>query len=378
MPFSRLIRLYSACFLLTALAAASAFAQPTVATTTGVELKDLGTTYTRAQSADWLNPKRFAVGRWDGTISIFRPKSTVDEFGPVLVDVVTPPAQKGVELVADVDDRLFISSNDESSLILWRYDRNAYRCKCLLFDSKFGTAVSAAAVKTSAGRCVVVGHANGYLSFWTAKGESLALERGVSIRSPNPIKWEYQTWHIRGVADCGDGRVVTASEDGDLCLVSVSTGKVIYRQRYNPEAQRGMNDVDVEGNLVAAVNCSVGAQDKNFWLFEIVGDSLRPLASTNLIKDSSRPQVFAFAVELASYQDANHFLVSTEEGLLWLGNVDADSISITSDRKVSAEGGAALAVEANPLTILAAADQVQLFTLGPKTAPLADPETTSP
>ena len=330
------------------------------------ELKSLGTTYCRTQSAAWLEDKLFAVGRWDGSIGVFRPKSTAEEFGPVLVTVLAGPAAKGIELVAKINDQMFLSSNNSASLASWKKSGASYTPTIVPYDAKYGVAVSATTVRSKEGEYMAVGHAEGYLSFWQLQAETLKMERAVSLRSPKPIEWQFQSWHIRGVAGAGAGRLATASEDGDICLVSVPEGKVLTRQRYNPTAQRGLNAVAVCDNLLAVVNCSIGKEDRNLWLFQIERDSLQPVDSINLIKDTSRDQVFAFSVGMVKYAKGISFLASTEEGLIWLGHLDGNKFHVDGELKVDCEGGAALAIEEDPLTILSAAHDVQLFTLGPK------------
>ena len=38
-------------------------------------IQPAGTTYERAQVLDWINDNTFAIGRWDGSITVFRNSS---------------------------------------------------------------------------------------------------------------------------------------------------------------------------------------------------------------------------------------------------------------------------------------------------------------
>lgn len=347
---------------------------PTLAQAAAVELKPLGTSYNRAQSAAWIRPDRFAVGRWDGTLTVFRPKSLEGEWGPVLVQSLTTPARQGIQLVASVSQRLFITSNDTRSLALWRSLGDAGYCGSVVgYDPRLGVAVSAAAVATQSGPMVAVGHSAGFVSIWAVSGDMLRLVKAVSIRSPEPVAWSGQSWHIRGIEPYAQGKVVTVSEDGDVCLLAIPEGKVLYRQRYHQRARRGLNDLAVWNDTVAVVNCAVGADDKNLWVYRLDGDRLALVAAEKLAQDCKRTQVFAFSVELVPYQDQLRFLATTEEGLLWLGRVGADMIYVDSELQVAAEGAPVLALHRDPLTILSVAHKIQTFTLGPR--PAVSPET---
>lgn len=66
-----------------------------------------------------------------------------------------------------------------------------------------------------------------------------------------------------------DGIVITAAEDGDLCLVDVASMRVVHRQRYNPDAQPGLNGLALHGDLLLATNCTVGTGERNLWLYRI-------------------------------------------------------------------------------------------------------------
>ena len=77
-----------------------------------------GVTYTMAQEASWVDGQHFAVGRWDGSLSIFafNDSSTA---GPVISKAVNTPALEGVQMITWLAPGLFASSNDDSSIVLW-------------------------------------------------------------------------------------------------------------------------------------------------------------------------------------------------------------------------------------------------------------------
>jgi len=143
------------------------------------ELKSLGTTYNWAQSADWLGESRFVVGRWDGTLTVFRPKSAADEFGPVLVDSLATPSRQGIQLVGKITEGVFISSNDAKSLVVWKSGRSGYEGDIKEYDSKYGVAVSSATVWAKGGQLLALGHSEGYVQFGRSRPtDSILSELG--------------------------------------------------------------------------------------------------------------------------------------------------------------------------------------------------------
>jgi hypothetical protein len=190
------------------------------------------------------------------------------------------------------------------------------------------------------------------------------LIRAVSLRSKDPVSWQFQSWHIRGLAACGPGRAVSVSEDGDICLLEIPSGKILSRRRYNATAQRGLNDVATLGDLVAVVNCAVGSADHNLWIYRISGNSLVPLGSHKLVLDELRDPVFTFSVELFEFEGQPHFVASTEEGLIWLGMVKDNRIVVLNQMRMAIEGVGVLALNPQRQTVLAVGHKVQLFSVG--------------
>ncbi|HWO27586.1 MAG TPA: hypothetical protein VNO32_02190 [Candidatus Acidoferrum sp.] len=77
-----------------------------------------GVTYTMAQETTWIDMQHFAVGRWDGSLSIFAFNASPTA-GPVISKAVNTPAFEGVQMITWLAPGVFVSSNDESSIIVW-------------------------------------------------------------------------------------------------------------------------------------------------------------------------------------------------------------------------------------------------------------------
>ena len=340
-------------------------------------LIQVGTTYSRAQVATWLDAKRFIVGRWDGTITVFHTKSSESEIGPILIDAVTTPSKQGIEMMASLGGGQFVSSNDGQSIVWWRQIDNNFSPLTLPFALKYGVAVSAVRVDRHEQNWLLVGHQHGYLTIWSLSDDNARrcqaagppkprLIRAISLRSSDPVPWQWQSWHIRGMAACGQGRVISVAEDGDICLLEVPSGRTLSRRRYNAPAQRGLNDVAVLGDLVAVVNCAVGNEDNNLWIYRVAGNSLELVAGEKLILDKTSDQVFTFSVELFEFDGQPHFVASTEEGLIWLGTVKDNKIIVLNQTKVAFEGGVVLALAPSNETVLSVGHKIQTFAIGPR------------
>lgn len=101
------------------------------------------------------------------------------------------------------------------------------------------------------------------------------------------------------------------------------------------------------------------------WLYRIDQDHIIPLDSINLEKQTSRPQVYNFSVELIRLADSLYFLASTEEGLIWIGTVDANHLKVSSDAEVAPPtGGAAIDIRDDG-EVAAAAFDVELLRIQP-------------
>src|SRR5271156_2664606 len=91
------------------------------------KLAQTSQTYDRAQASAWINADRVAVGRWDGTLTIFRPAQT-QEYGPVLTQVLTAPSLKPVVAVIPVSPTSFVISNGDDSIALCSGDGKSFAC----------------------------------------------------------------------------------------------------------------------------------------------------------------------------------------------------------------------------------------------------------
>jgi hypothetical protein len=78
-----------------------------------------GATYSMAQEAAWLDGEHFAVGRWDGSLTVFRfnPGQTS---GPLITTGASSPASEGVQMITWLSPGRFATSNDTGSMIVWR------------------------------------------------------------------------------------------------------------------------------------------------------------------------------------------------------------------------------------------------------------------
>jgi hypothetical protein len=187
------------------------------------------------------------------------------------------------------------------------------------------------------------------------------LQTAIDLRSKNPIPSPYPLKNIRGVAGWSDTKIVAGSEDGDLTMIDMASGKILFRQRYNSSAQRGINSISVLGDFLLVSNCSVGRTDRNLWLFRIEPTQFVLLDSINLIDDQARSQSFDFDADLGNIDGKLRFFASTEEGYLWTGAIENNRLAVSKTAFVASEGGALLDISPDATTLLAAADKVFLF-----------------
>ena len=331
-------------------------------------LKELGTLYSIAQELRWLDDQRFAIGRWDGTLTVFN-FPNVPAPNPSITSAAVSPAFSGVEMIVDVSSTMFASSCDGSSIALW--EKNVIQqCTGIpmhkaTYDPSVGVANSGTVVASGGKRFLLTGHAEGYVLIWEIDAAANALQLAISIttRSPNPIHSPYRLWNIREIAPVADGIAVCGSEDGDICFITVPDGAIRSRTRYNPSAQRGINDLSVLGDYLAVANCSVGSNDKNLWLFRIKDFGITLLDSKDLKADASTPQAFNFDVELARQGNRTTYFSATQEGLLWIGDVQNDRLMDGSNLPISSHFGAALNFRASRGLLAVAGDNIHLFRL---------------
>ena len=136
---------------------------------------------------------------------------------------------------------------------------------------------------------------------------------------------------------------------------------------FNPAAQRGINSVSAHGDKLLVSNCSVGADDYNTWYFSVdpATWSLTLLDKANLIADTSLVQAFNFDTIWGAYSGGMCWFASTEEGLLWMGTVTGDKLSVLGSESL-ADGsfGAALAYAANPGRLVATIGNLYQYQTG--------------
>ena len=331
-------------------------------------IQPAGTTVTFAQTMSWFDKAHFAVGRWDGTISIFRIPNP-NEFGPVVTQAMALPSGHGVEMVVAVDKTTIASSDTSDSLILWRRKTNPIDdpgkgfelSERLSYDASYGTANSGLALTLSGTEYLISGHENGYVLFWTKMADgAFKLAKIVDVKSTSTPANPWGLRNIRGLGIWRD-RVVAGSEDGDVVALSVPDGKEVFRTRYNDKAQRGINNISILGDLLLVANCAVGSNDKNLWLFDL--SSGKPILSDaeNLAVDLSKSQVFDFDAVLASGPNGPIFFSSTEEGFLWEGDVVGGRLVVTGITKSSPEGGSIIAIDPDDDLVAVATYAIRLF-----------------
>lgn len=308
-----------------------------------------------AQELAWLDASHFAVGRWDGSMSIFQFNQS-PQLGPVIAKAINTPSAEGVQMITLLVPGLFVTSNDAQSMIVWQSPSGRWSdlvmAQRLAYSSSLGVANSGASYVTPNGAALflIVGHAGGFVTIWQSgsDGSAITLIETVDVRSATPVN-PWGLHNVRGVglvsATDSAGFVITGSEDGDLCLVRVPDGTVVSRIVYNPTAQRGINSLAVsEGNLLVA-NCAVGNDDSNLWSYSVdaLSGSIVSTGSAKLVVDPTRAQVFNFDVIWGQYAGGPCWFSATEEGYLWMGTATAGGgIAIIGSQKVTSPLGAAI------------------------------------
>jgi hypothetical protein len=332
-----------------------------------------GATYSMAQEAAWLDAEHFAVGRWDGSLSIFRFAPGVST-GPIITTSASSPSSEGVQMITWLSPRTFASSNDAGSMIVWRAaSAEAWAglepASVLRYDAGFGEANSGDSVVLGSELYLIVGHAQGCLTIWSgAQGSTdLQLVRSVDIRAAHAVN----PWNLHNVRSVsllatagGAALVVTGSEDGDLCVVRVPDGTIVSRTVFNPAAQRGINCVAAWGSHLLVANCAVGPEDRNLWYYGVDLDTgrIELRDSINLNVNPSAPQVFNFCTVWGFYDGGSCFFSSTEEGALWMGTVDGSKLSILGYREVTSPMGSALAFHTSGKLVMVGYDLHEFIT----------------
>lgn len=316
-----------------------------------------GVTYNMAQSIGWVDADHFVVGRWDGSLTVFR-FSESREKGPRIAVAASNPCSEGVQMIAWIAPGVFATSNDDHSITVWSPNAEWTRLDvvaCLEYDPAFGAANSGEAFALGDRVVLVVGHSEGFVTVWDGSpaGDGLRLTAAVDVRAATPVN-PWGIHNIRGVALAriadGVAHVATGSEDGDLCLLRIPDAKIVARETYNPAAKRGINAIAMHDGRLLVANCAVGPDDANLWLFTVDAEreTISRCDSATLRLDPQAEQVFNFAVIWAEYEEGLCFFSSTQEGALWMGTIDAsEKLTIVGCQKVVAPLGAAIAFSSN-------------------------------
>ena len=189
-----------------------------------------GQTVLFAQVVAWLDDSHFVVGRWDGSITIFRTPST-GEFGPVITEAMAEPSGAGVEMLIAYDDTTLVTSDGRSSLAIWRRNSGAPAgtgfalAGHATYDPTFGPADSSLTINIGGTLYLITGHENGSLVLWAPDSLSLfKIYKTIDLRSPNPPSNPWGIHNVRGLAKWRSDIVVTGSEDGDLVGIHLLDG----------------------------------------------------------------------------------------------------------------------------------------------------------
>lgn len=327
-----------------------------------------------AQETTWLDTEHFAVGRWDGSMSIFS-FQTAQFVGPLMSTVVNSPSDQGVQMITSLPRSSLVASNDSSSLSVWATKTGDWADLQLVgvpqYDASLGVATSGAWFPVGQGSTLVVGHDSGYLSLWSFNQftRALTLIQSVNVQNPNPVN-PFDSHVIHGVTPLiqsgPNATAVAGSDDGYVSIVAVPSGQILSQTVFNPQAQRGINSVSVQGNKLLVSNCSVGPDDFNLWYFSVNLSSwgISLLDKFNLIIDTSRVQVFNFDTVWGNYSGGPCWFASTEEGVLWMGTADS-ALHVIGDQSLNDRAvGAALAYTGGPGRLVSVIDDLQQFITG--------------
>lgn len=274
---------------------------------------------------------------------------------------------EGIQMITAISPTLFVTSNDDFSLLLWSFDTQLVQVALLYFNSSFGVANSGIAFDIKQDKYLVVGHSNGYVTTWTtASNNSVQYLQSIDVRSSNPVNpWDLH--NIRGLSlvnhvDKNFKYVITGSEDGNLCIIQIPTGNLLSCTVYNPNAKRGINSIALSSSQLLVANCAVGYEDSNLWYYFVDVDNwtISLKSKMKLVVNETKEQVFNFCVKWGFYSGGECFFASTEEGALWMGTVESDAITTLGYQILDINLGAALDFQDGKL--VAAANNVYEFT----------------
>lgn len=345
-----------------------------VQATSTLPLTQNGTTFNLAQVVRWLDGQHFAVGRWDGTMSVFE-FETAPFVGPMVTAAVNTPSAQGVQMIVPMPHGVVATSNDWGSLSLWAApsdDWAGLRLRSnVSYDPALGVATSGVWLPAGNPSTLVVGHDSGFLSLWAydPTRRTLRLIRTVDVRNPQPVNpWgSHVMYGMCPLVSSGAGAsVVAGSDDGYVSIVQVPSGTILSQTVFNPAAQRGINSVSAFGNQLLVANCSVGADDDNLWYYSIDPStwSLTLLDSMNLIIDPLEIQSFNFDTIWGRYSGGVCWFAGTEEGALWMGTADSGLHLIGDQPLADGAIGAALDYTDGPGRLAAVIHNLNQFSTG--------------
>ncbi|MEO0438319.1 MAG: WD40 repeat domain-containing protein [Pseudomonadota bacterium] len=321
-----MLPLFAACETPNAIVATPALATPTPPEGSATDadkagLQVSGVTYAMAQQVRWLDEQRFLVGRWDGTISLFEVSSSSNS-PPKLLAAMSMPSGEGVQMLVTGDATTFVSSDREDSLMTWRKETgDQFLPELVPYPGRYGFAVSGLFVDYDEKSYLVTGHEHGDLLIWSVgTNTKLSLLRAVNLRMRDAIDYlhaEQPLRHIRGLAAWKDGIVIAGGEDGGLHQVRITDGVVLSQRLFNANARLGVNDLAVHGDNLLVVNCAIGQQDWNVWLYGLSENQIENRDSANLLRNPNIGRIFAFDIITYEQKGESYALVTTKEGLLW-------------------------------------------------------------
>lgn len=333
-----------------------------------------GTTFNLAQVVRWVDSDHFAVGRWDGTMSIFS-FETAPFVGPLVTAAVNTPSSQGVQMLTRLPRKTIVTSNDNGSILVWAARSGEWSGLRLRgshsYDPALGVATSGSWFPVGDGSTLVVGHSSGYISLWSfdATTRTLSLLKTVNLQNPTPVN-PFDSHYMYGmcplISSGSNATVVCGSDDGFVSLVHVPTGTIRSQTVFNPSAQRGINSVSALGNKLLVANCSVGADDDNLWYFTVNTSTwaLSLVDSANLIIDSAEIQSFNFDTKWGQYSAGPCWFAGTEEGALWMGTADSAINVIGFQGLQDGAIGAALDYRGGPGRLAAVIHNLNQFTTG--------------
>jgi WD40 repeat protein len=317
--------------------------------------------YLTAQEVRWANQTLFAVGRWDGSVTLY---NYDDKRSPALciAGALAEQDSGGVRMIAAFGDGRCASSNGPGCINVWRVEDPDTTLIHLTYNGSLGSATAGQYISHADGDYLIVGHDAGYLTTWRVETDGIDLVRVVDLRAKKPVNpWGLQT--IYGIAELPGGTdLITAADSGCLCVLDPVAGAVWSRTVYDENAQRGLNDVSSMNGYVVTVNCAVGSTQPNLWLFQLQPDKALKLLDSKILRlDASLPQVFAFCVRISQAADGLIWFAATEEGLLWVGRIIDDQLTVLGNQVVASHYGAALAVNEDLLVV--AGDALHVYAI---------------